>query len=61
MKIRRNRGKHNLTARCPVHFSACFGKVNPTELAAWILETGLPIRLQLQQHKILWHPDAQGV
>ncbi|MFO0891610.1 MAG: radical SAM protein [Isosphaeraceae bacterium] len=53
--------RHDLTARCPVHFSACFGKVNPTELAAWILETGLPIRLQLQQHKILWHPDARGV
>jgi len=53
--------EHGLTARCPVHFSPCFGKVNPTELAAWILETSLPIRLQLQQHKILWDPDARGV
>jgi 7-carboxy-7-deazaguanine synthase len=53
--------RYGLTARCPVHFSPCFGKVNPTELAAWILETELPIRLQLQQHKILWDPEARGV
>ena len=52
---------HRLTDRCPVHFSACFGQVSPTELAAWILETRLPIRLQLQQHKILWDPMARGV
>jgi 7-carboxy-7-deazaguanine synthase len=50
-----------LLARCPVHFSAAFGVVSPTELAAWILETRLPIRLQLQQHKILWDPAARGV
>jgi 7-carboxy-7-deazaguanine synthase len=52
---------HHLLGRCPVHFSAAFGQVNPTELAAWILETHLPIRLQLQQHKILWDPAARGV
>jgi 7-carboxy-7-deazaguanine synthase len=52
---------HRLLDRCPVHFSACFGQLSPTELADWILETRLPIRLQLQQHKILWDPDARGV
>lgn len=52
---------HSLADRCPVLFGACFGKVSPTELAAWILETKLPIRLQLQQHKILWDPQARGV
>jgi len=52
---------YRITERCPVLFSACFGKVNPTELAAWILDTHLPIRLQLQQHKILWDPKARGV
>jgi 7-carboxy-7-deazaguanine synthase len=50
-----------LLGHCPVHFSAAFGAVNPTDLAAWILETRLPIRLQLQQHKILWDPAARGV
>ena len=53
--------EHQLTAICPVLFSPCFGDVNPTDLAAWILETKLPIRLQIQQHKILWDPAARGV
>jgi 7-carboxy-7-deazaguanine synthase len=52
---------HRLPERCPVLFSAAFGAVNPTELAAWILESRLPVRLQLQQHKILWDPAARGV
>ena len=50
-----------LNERCPVLFSAAFGQVNPTDLAAWILESRLPVRLQLQQHKILWDPKARGV
>ena len=50
-----------LTERCPVLFSASFGRVVPTELAGWILESRLPVRLQLQQHKILWDPSARGV
>ena len=53
--------KHRLTERCPVLFSAAFDRLSPTELAAWILESRLPVRLQLQQHKILWHPQARGV
>ena len=53
--------EHRLTERCPVLFSAAFGQVNPTELAGWILESRLPVRLQLQQHKILWDPKARGV
>ena len=53
--------EHHLTERCPVLFSAAFGQVNPTELAGWILESHLPVRLQLQQHKILWDPNARGV
>ncbi len=52
---------HHLTARCPVLFSAAFGMVNPTELAGWIIETRLPIRLQVQLHKVLWDPSTRGV
>ncbi|MGC8643940.1 MAG: radical SAM protein [Isosphaeraceae bacterium] len=53
--------EHRLTERCPVLFSAAFGRLSPTELAAWILESRLAVRLQLQQHKILWDPRARGV
>ena len=52
---------HQLTDRCAVLFSPVFGRVNPTELAGWVLESGLPVRLQVQLHKTLWEPDARGV
>jgi 7-carboxy-7-deazaguanine synthase len=53
--------RHRLTERCPVLFSAVFGRVSPTDLAAWVLESRLPVRLQVQLHKILWDPAARGV
>ena len=52
---------HDLTDRCPVLFSPVFGRVHPTDLAAWVLDSGLPVRLQVQLHKILWEPNARGV
>ncbi len=53
--------EHRLTERCPVLFSAAFGRLSSTDLAAWILESRLPVRLQLQQHKIIWDPSARRV
>ncbi len=53
--------EHDLTSRCPVLMSAVFGRVDPTDLAAWVLESRQPIRLQVQLHKILWDPSARGV
>jgi 7-carboxy-7-deazaguanine synthase len=50
-----------LLGRCPIHFSPVDGSLAPRELAEWILEDRLPVRLQLQLHKILWGPDARGV
>lgn len=44
-----------------VLFSPVFGAIAPAELARWILEDHLPVRLQLQQHKYVWAPDARGV
>lgn len=39
---------------CTVLFSPSFGQVAPRELAEWILEDRLPVRFQLQLHKLLW-------
>jgi 7-carboxy-7-deazaguanine synthase len=39
---------------CPVLFSPAWGEVEARELADWILEDRLPVRLQLQLHKLLW-------
>jgi 7-carboxy-7-deazaguanine synthase len=42
-----------------VLFSPSFGKLEPRELAEWILEDRLNVRLQLQVHKYLWG-EARG-
>ncbi len=51
----------HLATRCPVHFSPVFGTLDPRQLAEWLLEDRLPIRLQLQLHKHIWAPDMRGV
>jgi len=43
-----------ITSRCSVLFSPVYHQVNPTELAEWILLDKLPVRMQVQLHKILW-------
>lgn len=42
-------------------FSTVFGKLEPRQLAEWIIADRLPVRFQLQQHKYVWPPDARGV
>ena len=39
---------------CDVLFSPVWGQVEARELAEWILEDQLPVRFQLQLHKLLW-------
>lgn len=45
---------HSLAQRSPVLFSPSFGQLEPRQLAQWILEDRLPVRMQLQLHKVLW-------
>lgn len=51
--------EYRLSERCELLFSPVHGKLNPTELAEWILADRLPVRLQIQLHKYLWS-DARG-
>jgi 7-carboxy-7-deazaguanine synthase len=46
--------QHALAMSCEVLFSPCWGRLSPTLLADWILADRLPVRFQLQLHKILW-------
>lgn len=39
---------------CPVLFSPVWDKLPPAQLAEWILADRLPVRFQLQLHKVLW-------
>ena len=43
-----------------VLFSSVMGELAPADLAAWILHDRLPVRLQLQLHKILWPGNERG-
>lgn len=53
--------KYRLPDICPVLFSPVFGKLENKTLAEWILESHLPVRMQLQMHKYIWPPDQRGV
>ena len=46
--------EHGLSERCRILFSPSYHEVSPTALADWILADRLPVRFQLQLHKILW-------
>lgn len=48
-----------LPERCPVLFSPVHGALDPGQLARWILEDGLSVRVQVQLHKYLW-PGVEG-
>jgi 7-carboxy-7-deazaguanine synthase len=54
--------KHGLSGRvAAVLFSPVHGVMDSRELAAWILEDRLDVRLQLQAHKFIWGADVRGV
>jgi 7-carboxy-7-deazaguanine synthase len=51
-----------LTERTPTLLaSAVFGQLATRDLARWVLEDAVPVRVQLQLHKYIWGPDATGV
>ena len=46
--------ERKLHERCTVLFSPSYGQVEPRDLAQWVLDERLPVRLQVQLHKVLW-------
>ncbi len=46
--------RFGLERRCEVLFSPSYGEMEPRVLADWILEDRLPVRFQIQLHKLLW-------
>ena len=51
--------EYELPGRCEILFSPVMGQQNPAELAGKILQDRLPVRFQIQLHKLLWD-DARG-
>jgi 7-carboxy-7-deazaguanine synthase len=51
--------EYRLPGRCEILFSPVMGQQDPTDLAEKILDDRLPVRFQIQLHKLLW-ADARG-
>ena len=51
--------EYDLAARCTVLLSPVAGDLDPAQLAEWVVRDRLPVRFQLQLHKVLWN-DARG-
>ena len=51
--------EHGLAGICDVLFSPSYAQVTPRELADWIVADRLPVRFQMQLHKLLWN-DERG-
>ena len=49
-----------LTEKCPILFSPSYHDLSAEALAGWVLADKLPVRMQVQLHKILWG-EKQGV
>ena len=46
---------------CTILFSPVFNMINPKKIVEWILKDNIPVRFQLQMHKIIWDPNKLGV
>ncbi len=54
--------KHALQERChAVLFSSVPDRISPKSIVDWILEDELPVRFQMQLHKLIWPPETRGV
>jgi len=51
--------EHSLDKKCAVLLAPVQGKLSPADLAGWILRDHLPVRMQVQLHKLLWG-DERG-
>ncbi|MGB5265238.1 MAG: radical SAM protein [Polyangiales bacterium] len=54
--------EHRLPDRVHAVLLSCvWGELDPRDLVNWVLEDQLPVRVQMQMHKVIWDADAQGV
>jgi|KBSSwiStaDraftv2_1062776.scaffolds.fasta_scaffold14823_7 7-carboxy-7-deazaguanine synthase len=53
--------ERGLAAKAPVLFSAVREDLDPGLLGSWVLEDRLPVRVQIQMHKVLWPDAVRGI
>ncbi|MDX9714561.1 MAG: radical SAM protein [Dissulfurispiraceae bacterium] len=52
---------YGIYGKCLVHFSPAFNRLEPALLSKWMLEDRLTVRMNIQLHKYIFHPDKRGV
>jgi len=54
--------EHRLADRVNTVLLSCvWGELDPKDLVGWVLEDKIPVRVQIQTHKVIWGADAEGV
>ena len=53
--------EYSLDKKCTVLFSPTYGEIDPQKIVEWILAENLPVRIQMQMHKMIWSPEKKGV
>ena len=53
--------EYSLDKICTLLFSPTFGEIDPQQIVEWILTENLPVRIQMQMHKMIWSPEEKGV
>ena len=53
--------ERSLAGLCPLIFSPVHGRLDPGKLARWVLEDRIPVRVQVQLHKVIWPGAERGV
>ena len=53
--------EYSLDKICTLLFSPTFGEIDPQQIVKWILADNLPVRMQMQMHKMIWSPEEKGV
>ena len=53
--------EYSLDKICTLLFSPTFEKIDPQLIVEWILVENLPVRMQMQMHKMIWSPEEKGV
>ena len=56
-----NIAQYNLAMVCTVLMSPTFGEIDPQQIVKWILAENLPVRIQMQMHKMIWNPEEKRV
>jgi len=52
--------RYAVCEKATVLFSPCMGRIDSADLAAWIVDSNMPVRLGVQLHKMIWG-DKRGV